>query len=85
MDLSSVALTGGPVDIKTATVFSGFPVVFIVLVATVVFLQNTVGLSETFVAFWVVDVASSGCSVDSTETCLVFSLPGVVSCSIGIT
>lgn len=59
VDLSSVTLTGGPVLTRTATVFSGFTGAFMGLVVTVVFL-------------WVVDVASSGCSVDFAETCVVF-------------
>lgn len=63
---------------KTAGVFSEFPVTFLVLVAGVVSLQNTVGLSETSVAFLVVDVASSKWSVDFAETCVVFSLADMV-------
>lgn len=69
---------------RTATVFSGFPGAFVGLVVSVVFLKNTVGLCETRVASWVVDVTSSGCSVDFAETCIVFGLASVVSCSTGI-
>lgn len=72
VDVSSVTLTGARVLTRTATVFSGFPGAFMGLVVSVVFLQNTVGLCETRVVSWVVDVTSSGCSVDFAETCVVF-------------
>lgn len=72
VDLSSVTSTEGRVLTRTATVFSGFTGAFMGLVVSVVFLWNTVGLCETRVASWVVGVASSGCSVDFAETCVVF-------------
>lgn len=77
--MSSVTLTGRVVS-KITDVFSGVPVAFTVLVATVVFLWNTVGFS---VAFSVIDVAPSGYFVDFAETCVIFSLADVVWCSTG--
>lgn len=70
--MSSVALTGR-VGSKITDVFSGVSAAVTVLVATVVSLWNTVGLSGASVAFLVVDVASSGCFVDFAETCVTFS------------
>lgn len=75
--MSSVALTGCVVS-RITDVFSGVSVVVMVLVATVVFLWNTVGLSGASGAFSVVDVASSGCFVDFAETCVTFSLTDAV-------
>lgn len=82
--MSSVALTGR-VGSKITDVFSGVPVAFTVLVATVVFLWNTVGLSVASVAFSVADMAPSVCLVDFAETCVIFSLSDVVWCSTGST
>lgn len=77
MALSTVALS--------AVALAGLPVAFMVLAAGAVFSRDPVGLSETLGAFWVVGEASSEWSVDSAEACVVFSLAGVVLCSMGIT
>lgn len=77
VDVSSEVLTSCVVS-KITDVFSGVPVAFMVLLATVVFLWNTVELSGAFVAFSVDDVASSGRFVDFAATCVIFSLADVV-------